>query len=385
MRWDDTRGWLPESTRMTKQGLSAVISRTKTTGADKKVHALPLVISASVTLTDSCWLQTGYDIWTSKEFAAVRDYWLTLPTRDFHGSTGEMAEYSDTMALTKNMLKALCTPAIATQGQAKDRLIPGTTELLGPGQAAAFYTEHGDRAWVSSAAAELNFEKSRRDFCGRWKPDASDDYVRSARSVVRGVQDEIIHQLLSGKKLQEDDILEDYCRFLRTRTGATDAEAEAAAQALITPMWLWEYLHNVPRRPMTNEGNQEAEKLIQEESQQMGPSVIKEELQETEKLYWTLAAKNLKIFTVHRCGGCWRFPEMYAPDRVAFLPEIKEEDFFRICKQCWPDGMEFVPMSCDMHEVAHIPEDMSVCSEDESSSTCSASTTDMEEVNTVWP
>ena len=101
-------------------------------------------------------------------------------------------------------------------------------------------------------------------------------------------------------------------------------------------------------------------------------------LGESECLYGTLESRKKNNLSIHRFGGCWRRPEMYQPD-MGMLPTISEDVVLHVCKQCWPEGsvIPIASSSAPMEQVA-IPEDMSVASDDESSSTCSASTTDAE-------
>eukprot|EP00974_Lingulodinium_polyedra_P103169 9988111-Lingulodinium_polyedra.AAC.2 len=59
---------------------------------------------------------------------------------------------------------------------------------LMPDALCPLWTEHGDRRWLTSLAAELGVSKNKRDYLGRWVPQQSDDYVDTARAIVYAVQ-----------------------------------------------------------------------------------------------------------------------------------------------------------------------------------------------------
>jgi hypothetical protein len=42
-----------------------------------------------------------------------------------------------------------------------------------------FWTEHSERATLSSGLAALGVQKPERDLLGRWKPEGSDQYART--------------------------------------------------------------------------------------------------------------------------------------------------------------------------------------------------------------
>ena len=370
LRWNDTMGWMPNSTAMSSASLTAELAHTKTTGRDKRVQTLPLAVSTSCSLARTDWLRTGLDIWKSASFNSDRDYWLVLPADGMERATDIMAEYSDAMALSRKLLQSLCMPRLRDDGE----LTPGERPLF-PEGAAGFYSEHGDRAWVTSTAAQLGVEKSRRDFCGRWGADKSDEYVRNAHAVITGVQDDIMQSIRQGQAVCEEDVAADFARHLHAKCSYESlGSASIAAQSLITPQWLWKWLQSetevsMQRFPPVTEASQDTEFL---------PATGKPKPSETD-LYWTLASRKKGCLTAHRISGCWRLPEMFEERRVAFMPEIPADMEVWSCKQCWPDGMPAILTAASSGDAEVLPDDMSVDSEAESSSTDSASTTDCEQ------
>jgi hypothetical protein len=62
---------------------------------------------------------------------------------------------------------------------------------------------------MPSILAELEVEKSQRDYVGRWSPTGSDDYTRSYRAVVKRLQSTAIDAIRSGdNRLGDGDVFE---------------------------------------------------------------------------------------------------------------------------------------------------------------------------------
>ena len=234
--WDDSKGWLPMTTFLSSDGLTATIGRTKTTGADKKVNALPLFISSACSFSGQPWLQEGFEIWSSAAFWSERDFWLSLPNACMDGSTGQMAEYSDSIALGRNLFQGLCQPKCDETGC----LVSGNQPIFAPG-AASFFTEHGDRVWLISVAAELSIEKSRREFCGKWNPEGSNEYVHTARAIIKGVQEEVMERIRNKHPVDKADMFQDYKAYLLKKNLAQSHEqADQYTSAFQTPMQVWQ-------------------------------------------------------------------------------------------------------------------------------------------------
>jgi hypothetical protein len=62
--------------------------------------------------------------------------------------------------------------------------------LLNPG-AALFWSEHSARAVLPSWGAALGFTGGELDYTGRWSPQGSDAYVRTGRSALLRLHEEI--------------------------------------------------------------------------------------------------------------------------------------------------------------------------------------------------
>ena len=104
LRWDDTDGLKPSSFQRRARGVFAKLSRSKSGGPVKQVSVLPLWVSYSAFVECGDWLSLGLEIWESEAFAYERDYLLPLPSPDLKGVLRRRAEYSDAVAMSRQLV-----------------------------------------------------------------------------------------------------------------------------------------------------------------------------------------------------------------------------------------------------------------------------------------
>ena len=152
-----------------------MLSRTKTSGPDKKSTVLPVFVSFEAWV-ERPWLSTGFELWTATDLAFPRDYFLCLPTQDLSSTCRRRARYSDAVSFSRSIFRTLkCDGS------------DGAPLLLA--DAVAFWSEHSDRAGVDSWLAALLVPSDLRRFLGRWSVQASEDvYVRTAVVVCENLQ-----------------------------------------------------------------------------------------------------------------------------------------------------------------------------------------------------
>ena len=84
LRSDDLQRLSPVDCRLTPEGLSATLRRTKTTGPNKRVKTVPLHIPVGVSVSGEDWLATGYQLW-AEVGPRERDYFLPRPAENLDG------------------------------------------------------------------------------------------------------------------------------------------------------------------------------------------------------------------------------------------------------------------------------------------------------------
>ena len=67
---------------------------------------------------------------------------------------------------------------------------------------AAYWTEHSDRNWLNSLLAAIGVSPQERNYVGRWQVGASvDEYMRTAKRVIFGLQERLISHFLQSEDL----------------------------------------------------------------------------------------------------------------------------------------------------------------------------------------
>ena len=230
LRMDDTKGIPPATVRMGQYVLSASLVRSKTTGPGRKVGELPVVVDRTLSLSGLPWLLEGYKLWRSEPFSFARDYFLPRASEDFEKPISRMASYADAAGYSRALLGDLPDVVARSTGTGFEEV---SRKLFSPA-GVAFWTEHSDRKFLPTHAAAFGVEKSRRDFCGRWRPDASDDYVASAQNVVAGVQREVAKAFGGADtRLDEGELFAAYGAFLVEQANFSEEEAKGFVQRLV--------------------------------------------------------------------------------------------------------------------------------------------------------
>ena len=202
LREDDVQNLAPKQFRFFDGILVNTLKRTKTSGPTKRVKELPVCLSADTGITDKPWLTTGLGILQSIG-DDDRDFFLPNFTADLEGGKPGRLSYANSAALGQRLLSEITLPEFS-EGK-----WTSTDKKLIPSALAAAFTEHGPRAFMPTILAELEVEKSQKDFVGRWSPTGSDDYTRSYRAVVKRLQKLAILAVRSlDPRLGQGDILE---------------------------------------------------------------------------------------------------------------------------------------------------------------------------------
>lgn len=183
--WACVRGedstWLDPSTARHRPnvGLTGNLTRTKSTGAGKKVRNKELFVSCKAYVSEKDWLETGWDLWQSAPLP--RENFLCLPKPDLQGFRDVGASDQDRVALTRHMLdRILANP----RGDGEKP----TTRL-----ASKFWTEHFSRSTIVSMARVFGTPKDITDRLDGWVPSrsTSETYIRTHRKLAEMVQEKV--------------------------------------------------------------------------------------------------------------------------------------------------------------------------------------------------
>ena len=213
LRFDDLQHIQRKTLRVIAGVLQTYLTSSKTSGPGKRISQLPIAVGCDAELLDLHWVVTWLGL-VQTHLPLDRDYLLDMCTGDYERSIDRELTYTQSAALTRVVICELCVPTRVNGkwNESSARLMP--IELLG------FFTEHGPRAVLPSIAVIIESDKTKRDMLGRWCPSGSDDYARTHRAVVVGIQTLAAQSLKRGEgatRLHEDDVVERAHRFLVER------------------------------------------------------------------------------------------------------------------------------------------------------------------------
>ncbi|CAE7249029.1 unnamed protein product [Symbiodinium sp. CCMP2592] len=185
MRSDDVQCMRPESMRLTIEGLSCKLWKTKTTGPDRRINMVQVFISRKASFSGLDWMKKGHEIWSEIEYK--RDFLVLQASDDWETCGNKGVDASAVSLYVRKIYKELCVPRWA-----EGRWIQNKERLLLPGDCALHFSGHSARNFLTSIAAAIRVPKDDRDFLGRWKVGGggSADYTRTARQIVHRIQEQ---------------------------------------------------------------------------------------------------------------------------------------------------------------------------------------------------
>ena len=251
-----------------------------------------------------------------------RDYLLPKLTDNWAGFQRKFATYQDVTSYSCRLRKNLV----------------GLYDFspVFPEELASFWTEHSERATLPTALAMLGVETSKRDLVGRWKPDASDTYVRSYNGLVsqlQGLYGKAMRKPHRFKTLDEIDVAESADAWLRNRkTEIAEEERSELVSKLMLAMdsfasdGTWE--HPAEQPPEGTEGD------VLEEVQDEGHTEDTKTCRVSGFIVVT-TAKNCK--RLHKAvNGCWMARERIFKESVEFENRPQDSEYTHVCRVCWP-------------------------------------------------
>ena len=332
LRYDD-HSWLSPSRVTFFDGeLTATLTRTKTTGASRRVKELPAVVGRECYLKDPRWLEVGFRLW-ARMAPFARDYFLPRGTPDAKGAVPRLARYPEAAAAGIAVLRGLRGGSDVNAGPLLRE------EVLG------FWSEHSERATLASGLAAMGVERSRRDMLGRWCPDGADTYTRTYRAVVTRLQQKFaecargssayrildepdiareLYQWLSNvrgmKRDQADEIIMEFFTLQRGETAGTPANRYKAEEDDVA---------SVTEEAFSDEEN----------SEYLGLQAATADVKELRVggigceylLVYTARRRSAKL---HRRDGCWvgRSSDLKDSERIT---DPNPDQYDTLCKFCF--------------------------------------------------
>ena len=334
-RFDDLAHVRVNMTKVYDGKMSGLLKRTKTTGAGKRVKELPFHISSKAWVVKKDWLLEGWRI----SGAAMKSDDLLIPA----GSSGpedlgdDVMQYVEAVAWSCEIMKAM-------EDGKGNRLIPDSWER--------FWTEHSERATVSSALAALGVPKSDRDLLGRWAPEGSDQYVRTYNAVVGNLQEKFMNPIRQGvgyTAFDEGAILKDLKDWLREKWGIEKKVAEDAVEnwkKQLAPVegGITEMLAEGAQDDNQSEvssakgGRSLFERKSSSSSSSSGDEDKDDRLSVERETGFVVVYNRIDRGRLHRGGpkGCWMAKARKFRRATSFASMPDPGSYTSRCKRCWP-------------------------------------------------
>jgi len=321
----------PAEIRFYEGRLTVTLRKSKTTGANKRVSELPIIVSEHAYIRDPGWCEKGFELLRSIA-PYRRDYLLPAPSRNWSGTLKKLATYEIAAAAGHALLSDL------RRSNDDSRLVPN--------EVVPFFTEHSERATAPSLLATLGVQKSERDLLGRWCPEGSDTYMRTYRTVVSKLQQKMAVALRSPtryKDLEEHEIIPELVIWLRDRAHFNQVNAnevaETFASIMKTSSFAEDWIADAPTQTMlfqdptltTIEENRDSEE--EEEPLQDPP-------QRPVDQYMLVHTAGKRGATLHNTGNCWMAKSRSFTSWEICTTCPDSTKYRRVCKLCWPDGVQ---------------------------------------------
>ena len=220
LRFSDHRGLSPQLCTLTESALKGTLSRTKTTGSDKKVQSRVLHVDRRCWLLHPEWMPVGWKLW-SDSAPWERDFFLPVPTKSMDRWERYECKYAEATVLSQVL---------------EDSLSVNGEKLLCTGVPGRLWREHSPRSFLPSCTGCLRYPKNWQDAIGGWSPGQSQAHVRTTRRRLSIMQAKVSKSLREGRgfELGEEDLEEDLMAHLtkarlQRRTGeGTRIQIEAS-------------------------------------------------------------------------------------------------------------------------------------------------------------
>lgn len=350
LRFSDGLHMPPKLCKVTSSaGFSATITRTKTTGPGKKVEVVHAYVSQSCWVAFDSWLDVGWTLFCNlgggdREFfipllnSACDDWALPITEMTYMDACGLSRKVFGMLTSHHAVPGRLGRPNIFVRDEDGVKLFIEGVQV--------FFAEHGDRAVLPSWISWLRFPKEVADVCGRWSPQGSAEYIRTARQTVLDTQREIAASLRRGTRAKcfgETDTLDILNDFMEVR--------EASAEQVWTQRSRFLVVWPPARSDDSGDEDLGGSSLPEEEevatplgNEEASSSSVRGNVQddsdeevEVPAGTWVISLSGSgKGRTLHKVGACFRIPGIhYALFETFEEEQVQSASFSKMCRDCF--------------------------------------------------
>ena len=359
LRFDDVAHLTSDMVRSYDGRFSGLMKRTKTTGAGKRVKELPLHVAKGAWVQHEDWMKEGL---VALGMATGGTHGLLIPAgvgmRDVQHE--RVMAYAEAVAWSSEVMSAMRCPD-------GSKMIPADWER--------FWTEHSERATMASCLAAVGVPKTERDLLGRWKPEGSDQYVRSYNTVIARLQEKLAEPIRNGDGYQAFDegaVLEDLKIWLQEKRGygreAADDEVETWKEAVgggfsfekmvkrggvlqyraapsdeqEEPEGIFRKSSDHSEKAMTAKGedsdSSSSDSTSSSDEEQPKKKAKVDKLDEERPPGFIVVYNRIDRGKLHRAGrrGCWMARRRNFRRAKIYQDRPEPSDYTSRCKVCWP-------------------------------------------------
>jgi len=324
LRCADFQAIKPADVTATPAGLRIRLTKTKTSGPDKKVITLYAYVAEGVFLIKKDWMKVGYQLMLDPEVVGSRGFMLPVPSAAGVGGGYRSAKYAAVAAMSRRVLRALRAPTLM-EGEWK----AGPEWLLNLGMD-MLWSEHSPRHVTTNFATVMGLSVEDQDMAGRWGAarlhHGSADYRLSSRIAVARLQ----RSICDGVRQSRFGVDEVDIKMAVLQAGFTEAD------------WL-------PFEVTVDRSKGEVGGVSPQLGAEADPSFDLDEVgAEVEDVavfnaepktrpttaFWLGIGKNSGFRRLHRSGACGAWA------RVGFkeeLTELVDGVADARCRLCWPE------------------------------------------------
>jgi hypothetical protein len=334
LRTDDMQRLRPDAVKLGEAGLTATLGRTKTSGPGKAVAVLKVYIPKDAFTVNQDWLADGYKVW--KDTVVIeQDFFLGRAAKDLSSFEAKVARASDLSGMGTKLLTELCVPRFV--GESEGRMLwVNTVEKILPGNLAAAFTGHSERATLTSILAAVGVPRAEREYIGRWAPKGGDEYVRTYRVLMRSMVMKY-RALAQDKDLYTKIDEEDICEGIQVKLkGKGMSEGAVKNDINVYRERVKKVLHSMEEAMVSV-----VEVHVVVPKELPVPEVMKVEVEkviEDEAKYVISEGYRGKVARLHRRDGCYRGRNLSFASYELVFGEPSQNSFTDVCRSCWPRG-----------------------------------------------
>lgn len=261
-----------------------------------------------------------------------------MPDGQLNGVRPTPVKYADAMSMSRSLLAELGVVTVV------DGRYKVTQERLIDGDAALFWSEHGDRAQLATWGAALGFEQAALDAVGRWSAKGAAEYIRVNRHLCLKLQDGVARGVRGaadpGGALGERDVSDLLSDFLVAASWGQDRVKAQLDRLAFAPC-------AAPADPPAAAAGpapaaeEVADSSSEETSAAASPpsrAAAVPQPPDEEPLFFISITMRAKKRCLHRAGGCDKRPGVNYSVYESFHQAPEPEMYTDVCRRCWPGG-----------------------------------------------